>query len=91
MSTAHDPEALTLVRGGTVLAGTELTVRPHADVWVRGKRIEAITAKGERATPAGCTVVEADGHIVMPGLFDTHRHVWQTRLRGLGADLTAPE
>jgi len=91
MNTQADIGGLTLVRGGTVLAGTELAVRPHADLWVRGSRIEAITAGGERAPPTGCAVVEADGHIVMPGLIDTHRHVWQTPLRGLGADLTAPE
>ena len=91
MNAAHDAGGLTLVRGGTVLAGTELAVRPHADLWVRGSRIEAITASAERAAPAGCAVIEAEGHIVMPGLIDTHRHVWQTPLRGLGADLTAPE
>ncbi len=28
------------------------------------------------------------GGILMPGMVDTHRHMWQTALRGLGADWT---
>jgi cytosine/adenosine deaminase-related metal-dependent hydrolase len=36
-------------------------------------------------------VIEVPDGIVMPGLIDTHRHLWQTPIRGLGADLTAPE
>ena len=88
---AAEPGALTLVRGGIVVAGAELAVHRAADVWVRGSTIEAITPTGEKPVPPGCRVIEAGNHIVMPGLIDTHRHLWQTPLRGLGADLTAPE
>ena len=28
------------------------------------------------------------GHIVAPGLIDTHRHTWQTQMRALCADWT---
>ncbi|GAA1995767.1 amidohydrolase family protein [Microbacterium ulmi] len=35
--------------------------------------------------------VDATGQIVLPGLIDTHRHTWQTALRGFGADFTAQE
>ena len=38
--------------------------------------------------PAGTVEVDASGGIVMPGMIDTHRHMWQTAMRGYGADWT---
>ena len=32
--------------------------------------------------------IDASGGILMPGMVDTHRHMWQTALRGFGADWT---
>lgn len=32
--------------------------------------------------------VDASGGIVMPGMVDTHRHMWQTAMRAYGADWT---
>ena len=32
--------------------------------------------------------IDATGGIVMPGMIDTHRHLWQTAMRGYGADWT---
>src|ERR687890_148647 len=32
--------------------------------------------------------IDASDGIVMPGMVDTHRHMWQTALRGYGADWT---
>ncbi len=33
-------------------------------------------------------MVDASDGIVMPGMIDTHRHMWQTAMRGYGADWT---
>ena len=38
--------------------------------------------------PAGAAEIDASGGIVMPGMIDTHRHLWQTAMRGYGADWT---
>ena len=38
--------------------------------------------------PAGTAEIDASGGIVMPGMIDTHRHMWQTAMRGYGADWT---
>src|SRR5512138_3372888 len=76
-----------VLRGGTVLtmdgAGTVLT---DADVLVVGDRIEAVGPRLE--VPEGTQEIDASGGIVMPGMIDTHRHMWQTAMRGYGADWT---
>lgn len=74
-------------RGGTVLPMTpERRVLADTDVLVTDDRI---TAVGPRlAVPEGTVEVDASGGIVMPGMIDTHRHMWQTAMRGYGADWT---
>ena len=76
-----------VLRGGTVLtmddAGTVLT---DADVLVVDDRIAAVGAGLD--VPEGTQEIDARGGIVMPGMIDTHRHMWQTAMRGYGADWT---
>jgi cytosine/adenosine deaminase-related metal-dependent hydrolase len=57
-----------------------------ADVLVLGARIEAVGQGLE--VPEGTFEIDAAGGIVMPGMIDTHRHMWQTAMRGYGADWT---
>ncbi|MEU9448666.1 amidohydrolase family protein [Streptomyces sp. NPDC048277] len=74
-------------RGGTVLPMDRARrVLTDTDVLVTGDRI---TAVGPRlAVPEGTSEIDASGGIVMPGMIDTHRHMWQTAMRGYGADWT---
>ena len=58
-----------------------------ADVLVVGDRIAAVGAAAA-ACPTGAQEIDATGGIVMPGMIDTHRHMWQTAMRGYGADWT---
>jgi 5-methylthioadenosine/S-adenosylhomocysteine deaminase len=76
-----------VLRGGTVLTMDDAhTVLAGADVLVSGDRIAAV---GEAvAAPDGAVEIDASGGIVMPGMIDTHRHMWQTAMRGYGADWT---
>jgi 5-methylthioadenosine/S-adenosylhomocysteine deaminase len=76
-----------LLRGGTVLTMDERrTVLPGADVLVVDGRIEAVGRVP--SGPDGTVEIDATGGIVMPGMIDTHRHMWQTAMRGYGADWT---
>lgn len=88
----QEPQRRTVIRGGIVVTGDpgQPLLRP-GDVWIAGDRIEAVVPSGDRAIPEGCAVIEAGEAIVMPGLIDSHRHLWQTPIRGLGADLVNPE
>ncbi|MEV8610446.1 amidohydrolase family protein [Amycolatopsis sp. NPDC051373] len=76
-----------VLRGGTVLTvDATRRVLPGHDVLVTG---DTITAVGpELAVPDGTVEIDATGGIVMPGMIDTHRHMWQTAMRGYGADWT---
>jgi cytosine/adenosine deaminase-related metal-dependent hydrolase len=76
-----------VLRGGTVLTlDTAHTVLTGADVLVVDDRIAAIGPDLE--VPEGTDEIDARGGIVMPGMIDTHRHMWQTAMRGYGADWT---
>src|ERR1022692_1512538 len=57
-----------------------------ADVLIEGEMIAAIGPGLQ--VPEGTAEIEASGGIVMPGMIDTHRHMWQTAMRGYGADWT---
>ncbi|MDQ1662524.1 MAG: hypothetical protein QOJ68_2504 [Blastococcus sp.] len=74
-------------RGGTVLTMDDAsTVLEDADVLVVGDTIAGVGANLD--VPAGTQEIDATGGIVMPGMIDTHRHMWQTAMRGYGADWT---
>src|SRR4051812_6939476 len=74
-------------RSGTVLTmDASSTVLRDADVLVVGDRISAVGPGLE--VPEGTQEIDARGGIVMPGMIDTHRHMWQTAMRGYGADWT---
>jgi 5-methylthioadenosine/S-adenosylhomocysteine deaminase len=76
-----------LFRGGTVLTmDDDHHVLAGGDVLVVGDRVAEV-GHGVEA-PDGALVVDASGGIVMPGMIDTHRHMWQTAMRGYGADWT---
>lgn len=76
-----------LLRGGTVLTMDDArTVLHETDVLVVDDRIAQVGSG--LAVPEGTVEIEARGGVVMPGMVDTHRHMWQTAMRGYGADWT---
>ncbi|MEU0562885.1 amidohydrolase family protein [Dactylosporangium sp. NPDC006015] len=76
-----------LFRNGLVLTMDDAhTVLPGADVLAVGGRIAEVGVG--LTAPPGATEIDATGGIVMPGMIDTHRHLWQTAMRGYGADWT---
>ncbi|MET0233546.1 MAG: amidohydrolase family protein [Kibdelosporangium sp.] len=76
-----------LFRNATVLSmDPAIGVLSGGDVLVRAGRIEQVGR--DLPAPGDAEVVDATGGILMPGMIDTHRHMWQTALRGFGADWT---
>lgn len=86
-SEAAAPGRLVVLRGGTVLTMDDAhTVLAEADVLVVDDRIAAVGPALD--VPDGTFEIDARGGLVMPGMIDTHRHMWQTAMRGYGADWT---
>ncbi|MGH7566208.1 MAG: amidohydrolase family protein, partial [Gemmatimonadota bacterium] len=81
---AHAAHAQTTV----VLALTEVAVidgtgaPPMAGmtILIEGDRIVDVFRAGARELPAGVTVRDLDGHFVIPGLIDSHVHVFAASL-----------
>ncbi len=74
-------------RNATVLTMDDAhRVLEGADVLITGEGIAAVGPGLE--VPEGTAEIDAAGGIVMPGMIDTHRHMWQTAMRGYGADWT---
>jgi 5-methylthioadenosine/S-adenosylhomocysteine deaminase len=72
-----------VIKGGAVMTmdGHEY---PQADVVIEGKKIVAV---GPGAGDGhGGQVIDATGHIVMPGFIDTHHHQFETAMRSFLAD-----
>jgi cytosine/adenosine deaminase-related metal-dependent hydrolase len=85
--TAFEPGRPVVLRGGTVLPMDDRRQVLHrTDVLVVADRIAAVGP--DLPVPEGTAVIDATGGVVMPGMIDTHRHLWQTAMRGYGADWT---
>src|SRR5436190_2557008 len=82
-----EPGRPVVFRQGTVLTMNDAhDVLRDADVLVEGQKITAVGPHLD--APEGAFEIDASKGIVMPGMIDTHRHMWQTALRGYGADWT---
>jgi 5-methylthioadenosine/S-adenosylhomocysteine deaminase len=76
-----------VLRNATVLTmDASHRIEHGADVLISGDQIAAVGPGLE--VPEGTVEIDATGGIVMPGMIDTHRHMWQTAMRGYGADWT---
>ncbi|MGH8765721.1 MAG: amidohydrolase family protein [Burkholderiales bacterium] len=74
-----------LVRGGTVLSmDRSLGDLDGGDVLIERDRIKAV---GRGLAADGAETIDAGGMLVLPGLIDSHTHMWQAPLKGLGAAL----
>ncbi|MCC7053420.1 MAG: amidohydrolase family protein [Gemmatimonadaceae bacterium] len=73
---AQAPPRVTMaVVGGRIIDGYGGPVIENGVILVAGDRIVRVGREGEVAVPAGATVIDANGHTVLPGLIDMHVHL----------------
>lgn len=80
------PSSTLLLKNGTVVVhdANDHAAGIKADVLVRGNRIAEIGP--DIAVMDGVEVIDCQDKIVAPGFVDTHRHMYNTGLRGRYAD-----
>jgi imidazolonepropionase-like amidohydrolase len=66
---------LIVIRAGVLIDGLSDTPKQHQLIFVRGERIEKIT-DGSAAIPASAKVLDLSSSTVLPGLIDSHTHLF---------------
>lgn len=80
-------ETRLLIDGGTVITMDSVgTILEGGAILVENSRIRAVLDT-ESPRPQNVMVIDATGHLVIPGLINTHGHAAMSLLRGLADDL----
>jgi imidazolonepropionase-like amidohydrolase len=74
-SPTRSAEQITVIRAGTVIDGSNGSPRKNQLIFVRGNRIEKLT-EGAAQIPGGATVIDLSSATVLPGLIDSHTHIF---------------
>ncbi len=85
-SDARGSAATLLIRNATCVATFDdaRTEWRDASVFIRGHRVEALGAAADLPQQAD-EVIDARGHLVVPGLVNTHHHMYQSLTRAIPA------
>ncbi len=68
--------SITVIRAGTLIDGKSDQPRRDQVILIRGNRIESVTDAASAKIPAGATMIDLSKQTVLPGLIDSHTHIF---------------
>ena len=75
-ASAQNSPTLTVIRAGTLIDGKSDKARTNQVIVIRGNRIESVSNATSAKIPAGATEIDLSKQTVLPGLIDSHTHIF---------------
>ena len=69
-------QQITVIRAGTLIDGKSAQPKRDQLVVIRGHAIESVSDAASAKIPAGATVIDLSKSTVLPGLIDSHTHIF---------------
>jgi len=73
---ASTPAQITVIRAGTLIDGNSGQPRNDQVIIIRGNRIESVSDAANAKIPADANVIDLSKSTVLPGLIDSHTHIF---------------
>lgn len=73
---ADRPSGPVLIRNANLFDSKAARMRPRTSILVRGDRIVAVAPDSRMKAPLGARIVDAGGRALLPGLWDSHVHMF---------------
>ncbi len=75
-SDSKTSESTTVIRAGSLIDGKSDKPRHDQVIIIRGNRIESVSDAASAKIPAGAIVIDLSKSTVLPGLIDSHTHIF---------------